>query len=81
LTRIPRRAIVMSFVESIEVTVRSGRVGGYGPVLPLGSSDDVEQFFAGRSWRTRDDCAGRRVGGLGSQLAHLRQVVLLVASR
>jgi hypothetical protein len=48
--RDPRRAIVLSSVESIEVTVRSDRVGGYGPVLPLGSLDDVEQFFAGLSW-------------------------------
>ena len=46
----PRRVIVMSSVESIEVTVRSDRVDGYGPVLPLGSLDDVEQFFAGLSW-------------------------------
>jgi hypothetical protein len=50
IDRDPRRAIVLSSVESIEVTVRSDRVGGYGPVLPLGSLDDVEQFFAGLSW-------------------------------
>jgi len=50
IDRDPRRAIVLSSVESIEVTVRRDRVGGYGPVLPLGSLDDLEQFFAGLSW-------------------------------
>ncbi len=50
IDRDPRRAIVLSSVESIEVTLRSDRVGGYGPVLPLGSLDDLEQFFAGLSW-------------------------------
>jgi hypothetical protein len=50
IDRDPRRAVVMSSVESIEVTVRSDRVGGYGPVVPLGSLDDLEQFFAGLSW-------------------------------
>jgi hypothetical protein len=50
IDRDPRRAIVLSSVESIEVTVRRDRVGGYGPVLPLGSLDELEQFFAGLSW-------------------------------
>jgi hypothetical protein len=50
IDRDPRRAIVMSSVDSIEVTVRGDRAGGYGPVLPLGSLDDLEQFFAGLSW-------------------------------
>jgi hypothetical protein len=50
IDRDPRRFIVLSSVESIEVTVRSDRVDGYGPVLPLGSLDDLEQFFAGLSW-------------------------------
>jgi hypothetical protein len=50
IDRDPRRAVVMSSVESIEVTVRRDRVGGYGPVVPLGSLDDLEQFFAGLSW-------------------------------
>jgi hypothetical protein len=45
-----RRAIVLSSVESIEATLRRDRGGGYGPVLPLGSLDDLEQFFAGLSW-------------------------------
>jgi hypothetical protein len=50
IDRDPRRAIVLSSVESIEVTLRNDRIGGYGPVLPLGSLDDLEQFFAGLSW-------------------------------
>jgi hypothetical protein len=50
IDRDPRRAVVMSSVESIEVIVRSDRAGGYGPVLPVGSLDDLEQFFAGLSW-------------------------------
>jgi hypothetical protein len=50
IDRDPRRAVVMSSVDSIEVILRSDRVGGYGPVLPLGSLDDLEQFFAELSW-------------------------------
>jgi hypothetical protein len=50
IDRDPSRAVVMSSVESIEVTVRSDRVGGYGPVVPVGSLDDLEQFFAGLSY-------------------------------
>jgi hypothetical protein len=46
----PRRVVVMSSVESIEVTVRRDRVDGYGPVLPLASFDGLERFFAGLSW-------------------------------
>ena len=45
----PRRAIVFSSVAAIDVTLRVDR-GDYGPVLPLGALDDLEQFFAGLSW-------------------------------
>jgi hypothetical protein len=46
----PRRVVVMSPVESIEVTLRTHRVDGYGPVMPLDSFDDLERFFAGLKW-------------------------------
>ncbi len=46
----PRRVVVLSGVPAIEVTLRTEGSGGLGPVLPVGSLDELETFFARLSW-------------------------------
>lgn len=46
----PRRALVMSAVSAVEIILREDLVQGLGPVLPLGSLDEVESLFARLRW-------------------------------
>lgn len=48
----PRRILRLTRPGQVSVLLRTDRTGagGYGPVIPLGGLDEVEDFFASLSW-------------------------------